>query len=257
MPFNVAPEAAPTAARLQPGDKIEFRWDVTADTSRASDFKKVGRDERSAGTPAAPVASRRVREGDAIPDFALTDEEGKPLTTADLRGKATVLTFIFTRCPVPDFCPRMSERFQSLQRQLAAGKIHADVPIQLLSVTIDPEFDTPAVLRDYGRRYEADPQTWHFATGSPAQIESLRRSFAVFAEKSAAILDHTLATVLIGPDLRVAEIWRGNRSLRRNNVLAIVPAGPPRTRPATGPPQNRRSRAASSGSSGTSARPSR
>ncbi|HWL17579.1 MAG TPA: SCO family protein [Opitutus sp.] len=212
MPFNVAPEAMAAAARLRAGDQVEFRWRVTKDSSHAWDFKRIGRDETHAPPPAGPpVAARRVREGDTIPSFALTDQEGNALTEAALRGKATLLTFIFTRCPVPEFCPRMSERFQSLQRQLTAGQIHAVVPVQLLSVTIDPEFDTPAVLREYGRRYGADPNTWHFATGSPAEIESLRRSFAVFAEKSAAILDHTLATVLIGPDLRVAAIWRGNR----------------------------------------------
>lgn len=220
MPFVVAAEAREEAARLKAGDEIQFQLRVGED-SRVDGFKRLRSAPNDASTSARALVERlrRLDVGDEVPDFALIDQDGRPLTAADLKGKTTVLTFIFTRCPVPDFCPRMSSRFQDVQRRTAT-----DPGVQLLSVSFDPEFDTPAVLRAYGQRYGAEPGKWRLATGSKDQIATLRRLFAVHAEQSAAIFDHTLATAVIGPDLRVRRIWRGNQ-WKVDEVLAELGGG--------------------------------
>lgn len=210
MPFNVAPDAQPEAAKLRAGDEVEFKLRVVGETSAAYDFKIVGlHAAKNVSTRAVP--QRRVKEGDTLPAFSLVDQSGASFSQEDLRGKFTLMTFIFTRCPVPDFCPRLSKQFQSIQQRLRSSQPDMAHSLQLVSVSIDPEFDTPTVLREYGGRYGADPKLWRLATGPAPEIEALRKIFSVYAEKSAAILDHTLATALIDSDLRVVQIWRGNK----------------------------------------------
>ena len=100
-----------------------------------------------------------------MPAFSLTTSEGRPLTPADLRGHVTAITFVFTRCPVAEFCPLMVKRFQELQRKLESSD--SQYAVRLLSVTLDPAFDTPQVLRDYATSKGANPARWQFATGDP------------------------------------------------------------------------------------------
>jgi protein SCO1/2 len=213
MPFNVDPSARAQAAELRPGDGVEFKFAV-GETSRTYDFVRIGGPDRSTATPTTPGAliappASRLKEGASVPAFSLTDQQARPFTAADLRGRRTVLTFIFTRCPVPEFCPLMSKKFQSLQQRLTQSP-PAGPEVRLLSITIDPEFDTPEILRAYAESYGADPARWRFVTGTPAQISALTKAFAVHTEKNAGTLDHTLATALIDPDGRVEKIWRGN-----------------------------------------------
>ncbi|HYD84216.1 MAG TPA: SCO family protein, partial [Opitutus sp.] len=150
----------------------------------------------------------RLRVGDAVPAFALIDQAGKPIDESELKGRHTIVTFIFTRCPVPEFCPLIARKFQALQQTLAEAKAGDDV--RLLSISIDPEHDRPPVLREYGEALGADFDRWRFATGTNEQIATLAKLFAVRTERNGGSLDHTLATALIGADGRVVEIWRGN-----------------------------------------------
>lgn len=230
MPFNVDPSARAAATALRPGDGVEFKFAV-GETSRAYDFVRIGGPDRSTDAPATPAApgapaappARRLKEGAPVPAFSLADDHGRAFTAADFRGRRTVLTFIFTRCPVPEFCPLMSKKFQSLQQRLTQSP-PAGPEVRLLSITIDPEFDTPEILRAYAESYGADPQRWRFATGTPAQISALAKAFAVHTEKNAGTLDHTLATALVDPAGRVEKIWRGN-GWSVDEVLAAL-AGP-------------------------------
>lgn len=212
MPFRVEPADRAQAAALRAGDRVAFKFAV-GDTSRAYDFVRLsGGAPPAVGTAAAkPDTSRRIREGEPVPPFSLVDQDGRPVTAADLQGHRTVITFIFTRCPVPDFCPRLSQQFQQLQQRLAAMPRADGAPIQLLSVSFDPEFDTPEVLRDYAERYGADSAVWRFCTGPVDEVRTLTRAFGVHVEAGAGSLDHTLATALVGPDGRLEKIWRGNR----------------------------------------------
>lgn len=198
-------------ARLSPGDRVTFTLIVEDERSRAEHVVVTGRDATVAAAAArAPRASARLRNGDAVPAFTLVDQDGGAVTAADLRGHATIVTFVFTRCPVPDFCPLMTARFKTLQGAITADPARAR-GARLLSVTLDPEHDTPAVLREYGRAKGADFTRWRFATGSSDQIAVLTRAFAVRVEQNGASLDHTLATALLDEQGRVVDIWRGNQ----------------------------------------------
>jgi protein SCO1/2 len=198
------------AGRLTPGDRVQFTLRVGEQSSRAADFVVTGRDlgALTAYIAARTRSSARLRPGDAVPVFRLVDQSGATLSDEDLRGHPTVLTFLFTRCPLPEFCPLMVRHFKQLQRAIAADPSLASV--RLLSISLDPEFDSPQVLAEYGRAQGADFTRWRFATGTPDQVAVLTRAFAVHTERTGALVDHTLATALIDAEGRVVELWRGN-----------------------------------------------
>ncbi|QYM78863.1 SCO family protein [Horticoccus luteus] len=219
MAFRVARPAE--AARLVADDRVRFELHTAGDDWFATAFVVIG---SSAPAPAATEAAprRRVREGDAMPEFSLLNQDGAPLSLAALRGHATIVTFIFTRCPVPEYCPALAFRFAELQKAiLTDDRLHAQA--RLLSITLDPTFDRPAVLKSYGEAVGADLAVWQFATGTPAEIAALTKAFAVFTERNGLTLDHTLCTVLIGPDGTVRQIWRGN-GWKTPEVIAAVKA---------------------------------
>lgn len=226
MPFAIDPAAPPP---VRPGDRVRFTLRVADAWSRAEDFEVVGHDAAVAAAlagPGTPAATRRLKPGDTLPAFTLTRETGEPFTTAALQGRRSVITFIFTRCPVPEFCPLMVKRFQQIQRAAKADSSLADV--QLVSVTLDPAFDTPPVLTAYARAMQADPARWPFVTGTPDAIAALTRAFAVHVEKNGVLLDHTLATAVVGPDGRLVEMWRGNQ-WSAEDVLEVLRRGPKNT----------------------------
>lgn len=195
------------ARDLQRGDVVEFKF-IVGERSRATDFRKVGRANLSVAAAAGGVQRPRLRNGDAVPAFALVDQDGESLDESDLNGRHTIVTFIFTRCPVPEFCPLIAKKFQTLQQAFAEAEVGDEV--RLLSITIDPEHDRPAVLRAHAEALGADFRRWRFATGTNEQIATLAKLFAVRTERNGGSLDHTLATALIAPDGRVVDIWRGN-----------------------------------------------
>ncbi len=196
------------SARLAPGDRVRFTLRVGQGPTVAEAVAVTGR----AALPGAPAAAPplvRLKPGDAVPPFSLVDERGRGYAESNLQGHPTVVTFIFTRCPVPEYCPLVTARFKALQQALAADRtLPRDT--QLLSVTLDPAFDTPAVLAAYGAAVGARPDRWHFATGQPDAVRQMARMFSVYVERNGALLDHTLATALVDRRGRVVEIWRGN-----------------------------------------------
>ena len=224
MPFAVDPDAPP---QVRPGDRVRFTLRVDGASALAGDFEVTGYDPAVAAALKGGTAARstRVRPGDALPEFTLTNQAGNPFTSDDLEGQVTAVTFIFTRCPVPEFCPLMSKRFQEVQR--VSGEDPALRGTRLLSITLDPEFDTPSVLEAYARSLKADSARWDFVTGTPEEIARLTRAFAVHTEKNGMVLDHTLATAVIGRDGRVVEIWRGNQWDPADVVKALRTASAP------------------------------
>lgn len=223
MAFNVADPKE--AAALRNEDRVRFRFRVSPGSSVAEGFVVTGRAPPPAPAPTAARGSR-LRPGDAVPDFALVDENGQPLTAARFRDRLTVVTFIFTRCPVPEFCPALALRFGEIQKALRTDLESAlAARVRLLSVTLDPEFDRPEILKVYGESIGADPAVWNFATGDQAVIDGLSRAFAVFAERNGATLDHSLCTALIGPEGRVVELWRGSAWKAAEVLAALRTAG--------------------------------
>jgi protein SCO1/2 len=208
MPFTLRPDRP--LPRLAPGDKVRFRLAVGPSGSHADGFVVTGHDAVVAAAAAAPPSSRsgRLRPGDRLPDVTLVDQAAAPFTTQRLRGRRTVLTFIFTRCPVPEFCPLMIQRL--LEVEAAVRREGGLGDLQLAAVTLDPAFDTPAILDAYGKAKRLDPARWRLLTGQPDAVSALTRAFAVHVERNGVLPDHTLATAVIDGDGRIVEIWRGN-----------------------------------------------
>jgi protein SCO1 len=206
MTMAFVPGNPADAVRLKAGDRVRFRYRVNETKSTAEQFMVIGRE---AMLPTSATKSKRLRAGDAVPIFSLTDQNDQLFTSAALRDRLTIVTFIFTRCPVPEFCPAMALRFGELQKAILADPRLA-ARARLLSITLDPEFDRPEILTAYGKAVGADPAIWQFATGTKEEIAALTKAFAVYNERNGATLDHTLSTALVGPDGRVIELWRGN-----------------------------------------------
>lgn len=217
MPFAVgANEALPA---LVVGSRVAFTLNVTGDRSWATDFTITGHDPAVAAALKAAGPSTRLRKGDALPDLSLVTQAGAPYTSRDFQGRVTALTFIFTRCPMPEFCPLMVKRFQQIQRTITSDPTLADA--RLLAVSLDPTFDTPEVLTAYARSMQADPARWTFVTGTPEDVTRLTRAFSVHVETNGVLLDHTLATAVIDADGRIVEVWRGNGWTPEDVVAAM------------------------------------
>jgi len=155
------------------------------------------------------------------PPFTLTSQDGKQVALADLRGKVLAVTFIYTGCP--DICPLVTQKMVDVQNALGA---RFGAKIAFVSITLDPEHDTPAVLKDYAQSWGAKPNGWMFLTGSPAAIRDATRRYGVyFAKKEDGSVDHTQLTTLVDADgrMRVQYIgWRFNPDEFRHDLLSLV-----------------------------------
>jgi protein SCO1/2 len=211
MPFTVKEQKE--IANLKIADAISFRMTVTDKDLFLDQVKKIATSDVHVAlrSPTPAVTARvaeRLKEGEDVPFFALTNQDGARITSETFQGHPFVLTFVFTRCPIPNFCPRMSHNFADLQEAI---KTHPELnKARLLSVTLDPAFDTPAILKSYGEYQKADSAIWNFATGEQAQINTLTQSFGVFVQPEGGTISHGLATALIGADGSLIKIWRGN-----------------------------------------------
>lgn len=213
MPF----EARPTneLAGLMRGDLIEFRMRVTATDGWIDQLRILGTTKLE---PTNAVNDIRVlpdvpalNPGDLVPNYTFTNELGRAIHLADFRGNALAITFIFTRCPFPTFCPRMTEHFGKASRML---KEAPDAPKnwRLLSLSFDPDYDTPETLRRYGSLHRYDSNVWSLATGSFNPIERLAGHFGLYFGRtvSPAQQNHNLRTVVLDVQGRVQEIFVGN-----------------------------------------------
>lgn len=214
MPFLVRDESE--IAGVQTGDAISFRLNVTQQDSWIDRVMKIDPTElrlpapKLASSPSAGTATRnRLHEGDQVPVFQLQDQDGKPVTLETFRGHPFVVTFIFTRCPIPNFCPRMSQNFSELQKAIQASS-DSFAATRLLSISFDPQYDTPEVLKEYAERAGADFAIWTFATGDPAEIQSLTKAFSILVQPESGTISHSLATALIDGEGKIVRIWRGN-----------------------------------------------
>ncbi len=144
--------------------------------------------------------------GTLVPDFALINQDGAKISISRYRGHILLLTFIYTRCPLPDYCPLMTTNFSEINRQLTASKTH------LLTITIDPQHDTPKVMKDYALRTSGVQKfdDWEFATGSADQVREIAQFFGLSYWPDKDQVVHSLRTALVGPDGKVVKIYRGN-----------------------------------------------
>lgn len=175
-----------------------------------------------------PIVYHVPSPGDAVPDFKMLNQSGKEIHLSQFRGKVLLVTFIYTRCPFADFCPLMSSNFAEIEKALAANKSFYG-ETHLLSVSFDPEYDTPKVLRSYGgahtgRFTEEDFAHWDFAAPSIADLTQVEQWFDVGVTGStanASSIQHSLSTVLIGRDGKVIA-WYPSNAWKVPEVLAAM-----------------------------------
>jgi protein SCO1/2 len=196
---------------LQPGDKISAELVVSEDKGRLEKITLISKGDGK--TP--PGTTQRIpQKGDVVPDFALVNQDGKIIHFSSYRGKALLVTFIYTRCPLPDFCPRMNENFREVQNLLRENpKAQADTAF--LSISFDPEHDKPPVLKHYASLYQktrpGEPAfDWEFAVPAAKDLPELARFFGLVYQPDQAQIVHSLSTTLIGPDGKVDEWYFGN-----------------------------------------------
>lgn len=170
-----------------------------------------------------PTGIVPAKEGDVVPDYGLVNQSEQPIHLGQYRGKTLLLTFIYTRCPIPDYCTLMSQNFAQIESKLAEEpdlyqKTH------LLSITIDPDYDTPAVLRSYGAAHTGKYTDekfahWEFATGTKDQIKGVAQFFGLRYYADQDQINHLLRTAIIDPEGKVRKVYRDN-SWKPDDVLA-------------------------------------
>jgi len=206
MPFHVK---EPTLLDCcQPGDLVTASLVVQDSTGYLSAIQRTG---RAPLTEAPPPHADMLEAGQIVPDVALVDETGAARHLSDWRGKVLAVTFTYTRCPLPDFCPRMDRHFKSVQTSALADSQLRD-RVALLSITFDPAFDTPAVLAAHARQVGADSRLWHFGTGQEKDIDAfaLRLGILIVREPTnPSDITHNLRTAVIDSTGRLRTVLNG------------------------------------------------
>jgi protein SCO1 len=149
------------------------------------------------------------KPGDEVPDFKLVDQNGKRFGFHQYRGRVVVLTFIYTRCPLPDYCPLMTTNFAEIEKALKTGP-DSKSRAQLLSITVDPEYDTPKILREYAAAHSTGSGLWDYATGTKEDIKQVATYFGMQYWPDADQIVHGLRTAIIGADGKLVKLYRGN-----------------------------------------------
>lgn len=208
MPYAVKEPADP----VQPGDLVTATLVLhpTGDVY-LTNLKKTGHAELPAGAAAVTMMDV-MNPGDEVPDDPLVDQAGVTRKLSDWRGQSLAVTFVYTRCPLPDFCPLLDRRFAELQRAIAADARLKD-RVHLVSVSFDPAHDTPAVIQSHAKARGADPRAWSYLTGPPAIIDHFTSRFGVstIADKNTAeTFTHNLRTAVIDRKGRLVKIHSGN-----------------------------------------------
>jgi protein SCO1/2 len=165
-----------------------------------------------------PIREDVVQIGKEVPAFTLTNQDGKRISLKDFRGKASAITFIYTRCPLPEYCTKMSTNFSDLARQLHNSDLKDK--IRLLSISFDPKTDTPKVLKDYGLAYlrgieNPDFTVWQLATGTDKEVKDIAGFFGLryeteSDENNQTQFNHSLRTIVITPEGKVQKVFSGN-----------------------------------------------
>jgi len=211
MPFKVKDPALFQGIAI--GDSVGATLAISRTESWLEGLHLLRKGENvQAAAPEEITRKHLYGEGDTLPDESFINQEGKTVRLGDLKGKTVGLTFVYTRCPLPDFCIRMSENFRRLQKLLTAepslqGKWH------LISISFDPKYDRPSVLKQYGRNYGADFSTWDFVTDPDTSGRMLQRfaeGFGLTYVPEQGSFTHNLRTAILDKEGRLRKVIVGN-----------------------------------------------
>lgn len=213
MPFKIKNDA--DLEMLKPGDQVTAQL-VVDDLSSWIEITAI----IEGGSPLTPSSTvpGEPKPGDEIPDFGLLNQDGKRIHLSQYKGKAFALTFVYTRCPQPDQCTLMSNNFAAIDKQLQSDASVYD-QTHLLTISFDPDYDTPKVMRSYGAghtgRYSDETfQHWEFLTGSKDEVKGIAQFFGLRyfhdTESGDEQVIHSLRTAVVGPDGKLFKLYRGN-----------------------------------------------
>ncbi|HVO60288.1 MAG TPA: SCO family protein [Terriglobales bacterium] len=207
MPYKVKNTAM--LQELQPGDKIAAEVVVSKD---GNDYwlEDVRITDESGRGKVMAAERHMLMPGEKVPDVPLVNQDGQTIHLKDFSGKAVLVTFIYTRCPVPTFCPRLSSQFARIHNELKTTPDDYS-KTQLLTISFDPKYDTPAVLRKYGLAYlEGDASgfsQWDFASTKEADMRRLAQAFSLDYQEQDNQISHTMNIALIAPDGTLVKSW--------------------------------------------------
>jgi protein SCO1/2 len=196
----------------QPGDLVTGTLEVSASLGRLVALTRTGHSPLPESSNSALLAAELLAVGDSVPDAALIDERDRRRYLSEWFGTPTLVTFIYTRCPLPTYCPLMDRHFATIQRRAASDPALRG-RVRLVSISFDPDYDTPAVLAEHARRLGADPEVWTFLTGDRVTVDRVAARFGVGVMREtddANTITHNLRTLLVGADGRIAAIYSGN-----------------------------------------------
>jgi protein SCO1/2 len=212
MPYKVKNDAL--LRGKEAGDLITATLEVSESTGVLTSITKIGHAALDVPPPAVtegqPVAV--LSPGEEVPNDLFVDQNATARALSQFHGHRVALTFIYTHCPMPDFCPLMDRNFAAIQGTLKKSPELSDV--RLISVSFDPRNDKPPVLKEHADKLKADPAIWSFFTGDPGVISHFAAQFglaAIYDDKDPVNITHTLRTVVIDPDGKLVKSYTGNR----------------------------------------------
>jgi len=208
MPYKVKDSAV--VQEVEPGDKIAAEI-VVANNGNDYWLEDVRiTDESGRKTTKAPAPAQRLAAGERVPNLPLINQDGKTIHLDDFEGKAVLLTFIYTRCPMPNFCPRLSSQFARIHDNLEKTP-EAYAKTHLLTVSFDPKYDTAPVLRRYGLAYLDNDASgfaqWDFASAGPSDLRKLANAFGLVYFEQGNQIAHSMDIVLISPEGTIVKYW--------------------------------------------------
>jgi protein SCO1/2 len=210
MPFKVKDPAL--LRSVTPGDSVVGTLAVSRTESWLATMTVVGSGAAPEVLDPEELNMRRLlKAGDRLPDLMFLDQDAKRVRFSDFQGKVVAVTFIYTRCPLPEFCIRMSDHFSKIQRALKESELSG---WQLVTVSFDPVYDRPKALKSYGTSYGADFEHWDFLTDPDTtgrNVLALAEGFDLtYEDDEGALIAHNLRTALIDVDGRLVEVVKDN-----------------------------------------------
>jgi protein SCO1/2 len=204
MPFELKGSAR--RVKVAAGDRVRLRLSVKSGRSWLDKLEVVSGSPVDAGLQQSPAIPVLVPVGAQIPDFDLVDQTGADVSLAALKGKVVAVTFIYTRCPLPDYCPRMVENFRAIRNRFAARMAR---DLVLLTISFDPKYDTPQMMAAYATANRAGGPGWLFLTGESAKIARVCDAFGIQYFADEGLITHSLQTAVIDRDGRLAATVEG------------------------------------------------
>jgi protein SCO1/2 len=236
MPFRV--KDPKSLDQVHPAILVDFKLSVTKTSSYISDvherkFESIEADPDQArrlkvldkALQAKSGAVSTIQPGQVAPDFSLTDQNGHPVSLSQFDGKVVAITFIYTRCPLPDYCFRLTNNFGRIQKRFKERMGRDLIP---LSISFDPTHDTPEVLAKYADVWKADTKGWSFLTGSLADVKQVCNSFGMNFWQDEGVLTHSLHTIVLDRQHKLVANLEGNQftANQLGDLVATVLARP-------------------------------